>query len=243
MAVVSLFFLFLFCSNNILPPSLSPDFSNDDCTILLIGGGVAVSLLLLSLFVLLVCVCILCRRWRKGLYSVPPEHETLELKRPYSSRSSNGAATGFSNANDYMSSHSYGKDVYPTSLAVSEFGGTLLSEIQRSVTPPAPSPVLQTPGTGCTGSMFSTDDQSSLTATLPNFPRRQLEVNMAHLHRFICDFITFYSWGRSWEKASLDLLFWAWPGILSHTRTSLRLISATEVNDQYHVLIPFCRWW
>lgn len=139
-------------------------------------------LLLLAFFVLLICVCILCQRWRKGFYTVPREQEALELKRPYSSRSSigkdNGAANGFSNVNDYISSNSYGKTLYPTSLAVSEFNGTMLSEM-RSVTPPAPSPVFQTPGTGCTGSLFSTDDQSSLTATLPNFPRSQLKVSRA----------------------------------------------------------------
>ena len=146
----------------------------------------AILFLVLALCVFIFCVCILCCRWREGLYTVPLEHEALEMKRPYSSRSSNGAATGFSNANNYMSSNSYGKELYPMSLAATEFGGTILSEIQRSVTPPAPSPVLQTPGTGCTGSMFSTDDQSSLTATLPNFPRRQLEVS-------VCVFLLLHS--------------------------------------------------
>lgn len=149
---------------------------------MLAGGAVVMLFLLLAFFVLLICVCILCQRWRKGLYTIPREQEDIELKRPYSSRSSigkdNGAANGFSNVNDYIST-TYGKSLYPTSLALTEFNGTVLSEMQRSVTPPAPSPVLQTPGTGCTGSLFSTDDQSSLTATLPNFPRSQLEVSWA----------------------------------------------------------------
>lgn len=195
--------------------------------------------LLLALCVLVFCVCILCCRWREGLYSVPLEHEALEMKRPYSSRSSNGAATGFSNANNYISSNSYGKDLYPMSLAATEFDRTVLSEIQRSVTPPAPSPVLQTPGTGCTGSMFSTDDQSSLTATLPNFPRRQLEVKCGLLFQFICDLQYILQLGEELGEGEFG------PVVLGVARNIVSHEDITQVDIGYHgywstsyVLIP-----
>ena len=138
--------------------------------------------LLLAFVVLLVCVCVLCRRWRNGSLTIPRELDAYEMKRALSSQASirkdNGATPALSDSNNYVSSNSYSKGLYPTSLVVTPFDGTLLSEMQRSVTPPAPSPVLQTPGTGGTDSMFSTDDQSSLTASLPNFPRTQLRVSV-----------------------------------------------------------------
>ena len=158
-----------------LPPS---GFSQKDCITLLSGGSLAVLLLLLTFLVLLVCVCVLCRRWTREAYDVPRDFET---KRALSSRASshkdNGAAPAICDLNGVGETQGFRNGLYPVNPPVSLFGGTALADMQRSVTPPAPSPVLHTPGTGGTDSMFSSDDQSSLTATLPNYPRAKLTVS------------------------------------------------------------------
>ena len=169
------------------------DFMSNDCIILLSGGLVAVVFLVLALLVFMVCVCMLCRRWRGRAYSVPRDLDAYEMKRTDSSQASirkdNGAVLTSSGANNFLSSNSYSKDLYPPSLPITAYRGSLLSDMQRSVTPPAPSPVLQTPGTGGTDSMFSSDDQSSLTASLPNFPRMQLQVPLIPAAQFVYSFV------------------------------------------------------
>ena len=77
----------------------------------------------------------------------------------------------------------FGKGLYPTSFPLTPYDGSLLSGVQRSVTPPPPSldPRMMD-GTERTDSIFSTDDQSSLTGALPNFPRIQLKVCVHPLH-------------------------------------------------------------
>ena len=138
----------------------------------------AVFFLLLALLVLLLCLCILCCRWTRATYDIPRD---LEMKRALSSRASShkdtGAAPGAGDINGYAESHGFRNGLYPVNPLLTTFDRGAMSEMQRSVTPPAPSPVLQTPGTGGTDSMFSSDDQSSLTASLPNFPRSQLTVS------------------------------------------------------------------
>jgi hypothetical protein len=152
------------------------EFTRGDCVTLLSGGSVAVFLLLLTLLVLLFCFYILCRRWARGAYEYPRE---LEMKRAFSSRASShkdgGAAPVFDDVNGFAEPQGFRNGLYPVHPPLATFDrAAAVSELQRSVTPPAPSPVLQTPGTGGTDSMFSSDDQSSLTATLPNYPRAKL---------------------------------------------------------------------
>jgi hypothetical protein len=152
------------------------EFTRGDCVTLLSGGSVAVFLLVLTLLVLLFCFCILCRRWSRGAYEYPRE---FEMKRAFSSRASShkdgGAAPVFDDVNGFAEPQGFRNGLYPVHPPLATFDrAAAVSELQRSVTPPAPSPVLQTPGTGGTDSMFSSDDQSSLTATLPNYPRAKL---------------------------------------------------------------------
>ena len=108
----------------------------------------------------------------------------IELKRADSSRASirkdnSGILTSAASNNyfgDQFASNHYGKALYPPSLPITPYGGSVISEMRHSITPPAPSPVPQTPGTAGTDSLFSSDDQSSLAASLPNFPRTNLKV-------------------------------------------------------------------
>ena len=137
----------------------------------------AVFLLLLTLFVFLLCFCILCRRWTRGANEYPRD---FEMKRDFSSRASShkesGAVPVFEDLNGFSDPQGFRNGLYPVHPPMATFDRMAMSDMQRSVTPPAPSPVLQTPGTGGTDSMFSSDDQSSLTATLPNYPRAKLTV-------------------------------------------------------------------
>ena len=141
----------------------------------------AVFFLLLALLVLLLCLSILCCRWVRATYHT--SHH-FQMKRVLSSRASThkeggAAAPVFGETNGYVETQGFRNGLYPVNPVLAKFDGTALSGMQRSVTPPAPSPVLRTPGTADTNSMFSSeDDQSSLTATLPNFPRSQLTVSV-----------------------------------------------------------------
>ena len=139
----------------------------------------AVFLLALTLLVLLFCFCILFYRRTRTRSQYPRE---FEMKRDFSSRASShkdsGAAPVFEDTNGFGEPQGFRNGLYSVQppLAMFDRAAAAVSEVQRSVTPPAPSPVLQTPGTGGTGSMFSSDDQSSLT-TLPNYPRTKLTVS------------------------------------------------------------------
>ena len=104
------------------------------------------------------------------------------MKRAFSSRASSHkdgrAAPVFDDVKGFAEPQGFRNGLYPVHPPLATFDrAAAVSELQRSVTPPAPSPVLQTPGTGGTDSMFSSDDQSSLTATLPNYPRAKLTVS------------------------------------------------------------------
>ena len=151
--------------------------------VLAVCGGV----LLLFAFSLLtlVCLCYCCRRQKRDTYNVNKE-EDGEFKRQPSIRKDNSGVLTQSPSNNYFGnmfefqpSSLEGSSIYPpTNIPLTPYSqGSIISEsIQHSPMPPTPSPIPPVSGTIGSTSLFSTEDQSSITTNLPNFPRSNLKV-------------------------------------------------------------------
>lgn len=152
---------------------------NESILVLTVCCGVFL-LLLLSILVIVCLCCLYCStRRHRSSYDIGTKEPPGEFKRQASLRKDNSGILMQSPSGNLFGdlSFTHNPPFNPPAIPLTTYGGIGGSVISDSIRQShTPSPIPHTTGTLATSSLYSLEDQVSITTNLPNFPRANLKV-------------------------------------------------------------------